>query len=105
MGPCLRKLLTSPENEEDDDCSTNAPFMVPVEEVSASDSALVITHSFSVIAIGENKDNSTLSQKLEYYGEDDFYYQMRTGFQYNCKEFLWPSPEVWHKLCFYSDSN
>ena len=80
MGPCLRKLLNSPENGEDDRTSTTA-FMVPVEEVSrnaASDSALVITHSFSAIAAGENINNSTLSPKLEYYGEDDFYYQMKT---------------------------
>ena len=96
MGPCLRKLLTSPENQEDDRTTTTA-FMVPGEEASrnaASASALVITHSFSAIAVGENKNNSTLSPKLEYDGEDDYYYQMKTGFQYNCKQFIWPSPEV-----------
>ena len=95
MGPCLLKLLNSPENEEDDRTTTTT-FMVPVEvsRNAASASALVITHSFSAIAVGENKNNSTLSPKLEYYGEDDFYYQMKTGFQYNCKQCIWPSPEV-----------
>ena len=76
MGPCLWKFLTSPENEEDNRTTTTA-FMAPVEEVSrntASASALVVNHSFSAIAVGKNKNNSTLSPKLEYYSEDDFYY-------------------------------
>ena len=100
MGHCLRKMLTSPENEEDDRTTTTTA-LVPVEEVSrnaASASALVITHSFSAIAVGENKNNST------YDGEDDdFCYQMKTGFQNNCKQFIWPCPELWHKFALHSD--
>ena len=105
MGPCLRKLLTSAENEEDklltsseyeEDYRTTGAFVEPISEASrnsVSTSALVITHSyfkFSAITIGENKNNSTLSQY--YTGDDDFSHPMKTGFQYDFKLFPWPSP-------------
>ena len=105
MGPCLRKLLPSAENEEDklltsseyeDDYRTTGAFVEPISEasrISASTSALVITHSyfkFSAISIGESKNNSTLSQY--YTGDDDFSYRMKTRFQYDFKLFPWPSP-------------
>ena len=97
MGPCLRKLFTSPEEDEEDDRTTTA-FAVPVVEVSrnaASATALVITHShfkLSAIAVGGN-NNSTLSPTLEYV-KDDLSYQMKTGFQYDCKPFTWHFPEL-----------
>ena len=105
MGPCLRKLLTSAENEEDkllssseyeENYRTTGSFVVPISEASrnpASTSALVITHSYfklSAISIGENKNNSTLSQY--YTGDDDFSHRMKTRFQYDFKLFTWPSP-------------
>ena len=97
MGLCLRKLFTSPEDEEED---LTYAFVVPVAEVSrnaASATALVITHShfkFSVIAVGGNKSNSTLPTTLEY-GEDFSSCKMKTtGFQYDCKHFTWHFPEL-----------
>ena len=76
MGHCLSKLLISAENEEnklltsleDEEDNRTTAFVVPISEESrnaASTSALVITHSyfkFSAIAIGVNKNDSTLSQ-------------------------------------------
>ena len=94
MGPCLRKLLTSQEGEED---GRTTEFIVPIAEVSrsaASGSALVITHShfkFSVIAVGKNPNNAALL--LPPSCEEDYSQTRKTGFQYDCKLFTWPPPE------------
>ena len=103
MGLCLRKLFTSPEDEEDD---RTTAIVVPVAEVSriaAWATALVITHShfkFSAIAVGGNKSNSTIPTTLEY-GEDFLSYQVKTvGFQYDCKPFTWHFPELYHNVFF-----
>ena len=67
MGLCWHKLLTSPEEDLEEDNHTAIDFAVPISEISrnaAATSILVITHSyfkFSAIAVGEN-DSSTLSQ-------------------------------------------
>ena len=98
MEYCLRKLFTSPEDEEDD--RTTTAFAVPVAEVSRnaeSATVLVITHShfnFSVMAVyNNNNHNSTLSPTLKYRDDDLSYHRMKAGFQYDCKPFTWHFPE------------
>ena len=98
MGPCLRKLLTSQEDQKDKEDSRTSEFIVPIAEVSrkvaaSSSSALVITHShfkLSAIALGENKNNAAL---LPQSGEEDFSPPMKAEFAYDCKLFTWPPPE------------
>ena len=100
MESCLRKLFTSPEEDEEDDRTTTA-FAVPVAEVyrnAESATALVITHShfkFSVMAVyNNNNNNSTLAPTLEYRDDDLSYHQMKAGFQHDCKPFTWHFPEL-----------
>ena len=63
MGPSLWKLLTSPEDDEEDDRTIN--FMLPIAEfrTAASPAAVVIPPSdfkLSAIAVSVNNNNLTL---------------------------------------------
>ena len=64
MGPCLRKLLTSQDEQDDPITECIAPIAEVSRYSAASASALVITHShyfkFSAIAVGEKKNNAAL---------------------------------------------
>jgi len=73
-------------------------FQVPQAEVSRNaTSELVITSSyfkFPKNGIDDNNENATVSQKFPADCVEDSVCLMKTRFQYDCKIFTWPSPEL-----------